>query len=224
MNEVRKCLTGKKEAPIINSNDIRKRKGTLILKKNPEKAEAKKSEITAAALTLFFEKGYEGTSIRMIQQKLGRKVAGFYYYFASKDEVFEAAIDLFFASYEQEMRAIAEDTEGPSGGKLIRYLDYVDRAAQSFRTQYLHVLHWSILGAIREHTLLIMRKYIGEILRRYLAQGLIAEPEMGVAAVANLLAFGIGGSILYQSGEQYEGQRAQLLQMIPLLLGGYTDR
>ena len=38
-----------------------------------KKSDAKQMEITTAALKLFFEKGYEGTSIRMIQEKISKK-------------------------------------------------------------------------------------------------------------------------------------------------------
>ena len=62
------------------------------MKKNPERTEARKMEIVKAALELFFEKGYEGTSVRMIQERIGKQVGGFYYYFESKDDVFDAAL------------------------------------------------------------------------------------------------------------------------------------
>ena len=59
-----------------------------------KQSELKKKQIVEAALKLFFEKGYEGTSIRMIQNKVESPVGLFYYYFESKDAVFEEAIKL----------------------------------------------------------------------------------------------------------------------------------
>lgn len=46
-----------------------------------KQSELKKKQIVEAALKLFFEKGYEGTSIRMIQNKVESPVGLFYYYF-----------------------------------------------------------------------------------------------------------------------------------------------
>lgn len=61
-----------------------------------EQAEKKRNEIIEASLELFFEKGYEATSIRNIQDKVGSTVSLFYHYFDSKDKVFNEAIKLFF--------------------------------------------------------------------------------------------------------------------------------
>ena len=182
------------------------------------KAEATRAEIAGAALKLFFEKGYENTSIRMIQHSIGREVGSFYYHFASKDEAFEAAIRLFFSSYEERMRAILAGLERPEG-TLSEYLDYIQAAASDFRQKYLKQLHWSVLGAIREYTLRIMRSYIGEILSSYVEKGVIPEPGVGRAVAANLIAFGVGGSILYQTDAEYRAQREGIFQTVGGLIG-----
>lgn len=187
--------------------------------KKTGKAEATKMEIVEAALELFFEKGYENTSIRMIQSKIGREVGSFYYHFSSKDDVMEAAIELFFSSYEKRMQAILEDGIQSSEHVLLDYIDYIDEAAQTFREQYLSKLHWSILGAIREHTLFLMKKYIRQILAYYLEAQKIVPPACGIDVAANMLAFSIGGSILYQTKESYHEQRKDVLAIIPLLIG-----
>ncbi len=189
------------------------------MKKNAEKTEARSKQIVAAALELFFEKGYEGTSIRMIQQKIGKKVAGFYYYFASKDAVFEAAINLFFEYYEAQMQAMVDSGRDNPNKLLTRYIDQLNKMTQQFRAQYLHQLHWSILGAIREHTLLVIKKYIREILEIYIEKGIIAVSIADIEIATNLLAFGIGGSILYQSQETYAAQQSELKQLLTSLLG-----
>ena len=187
--------------------------------KKTAKAEATKTEIVEAALELFFEKGYENTSIRMIQSKIGREVGSFYYHFSSKDDVMEAAIELFFSSYEGKMQAILADGMNSSEHVLLDYIDYIDEATQNFREQYLTKLHWSILGAIREHTICIMKKYIQQILDFYLETQKIVRPTCGIDVAANMLAFSIGGSILYQSKESYREQRKAVLAIIPLLIG-----
>lgn len=183
------------------------------------KAESTKAEITAAALELFFEKGYENTSIRMIQNKVGKEIGAFYYHFSSKDAVLEAAIDLFFHSYEARMKDILQAGEAKPEGELLAYLTYMEGAVQSFREEYLGKLHWSILGVIREHTLGIMRKYIRQILENYFKKGIISKPSLGLEVTANQLAYGIGGSMLYQNAAQYAEQKEEILKMIPMLLG-----
>lgn len=102
---------------------------------------------------------------------------------------------------------------------LTRYIDYINDATQEFRAQYLKTLHWSILGAIREHTMLIMKKYIREILDIYLEKEIITLLAVDIEVAVNLLAFGVGGSILYQNGEKYKEQRADTQNIIAQLLG-----
>ena len=192
----------------------------MNMTKKTAKAEATKKDIISAALELFFEKGYESTSIRMITAKAGIEVGSFYYHFASKDKVMEAAVDLFFASYEEQMRLIVNSAGESPDGLLTRYIEYINEATQSFRAQYLKTLHWSILGAIREHTMLIMKRYIREILELYVEKGVMANPGTDMKIAVNLLAFGVGGSILYQSADEYERQqpdmKRRVIQMLEL--------
>ena len=189
------------------------------MRKTSEKGDAMREDIVQAALALFLEKGYEGTSIRMIQSKVGREVGLFYYYFASKEAVLEAAIERFFASYEQTMQCIVRREEEPEK-ILTEYIDYIAQTACEFRQRYRLQLHWSMLSAIREYMLKIMRRDISEILQRYLREGIVSQPQLGLETTADLLAFGVGGSILYQENDSYTAQRDHLYQVIPLLLKG----
>lgn len=187
--------------------------------KNHDKTEVRKAEVAQAALELFFEKGYEETSIRAIQNKVGKRVSVFYYYFESKYDVFEAALELFFKSYEEHMQKIVDEGRKNPERELTKYLDYMDEATQEFRAQYLKKLNCSILCTIREHTIALMRKYIREILNNYLEKGIIQKPEVDLEVASNMLAFSFGGSILYQSKESYHAQKDELKKLIPLLLG-----
>lgn len=184
-----------------------------------QKAEAMKKEITQAALDLFFEKGYETTSIRMIQNKVGKEVGLFYYYFKSKDEVFEAAMDLYFDKDNKEMQQMVQEGRDHPENELMRYINYMQRESERFREYFQNRLHWSLICAIREYTLRLMKQYIKEILENYVEKGLITEPERGLEVTANLLAFGIGGSIIYQSAEEFKEQKSQVCSLIELLTG-----
>lgn len=188
-----------------------------------DKTNSRKIEIVEVALELFLEKGYDGTSIRMIQKKVGKEVGLFYYYFASKDEVFEAAIDLFFESYEEKMMEILSTRRDAPEEELTQYIDYIFEATQSFRAQYLYKLHWSVISAIREHTMKLMKKYIRQILNNYIEKGIIQKVKVDIDVAVNLLAFGIGGSILYQSSEEYEKQIEDVYKLIPMLLGDIEE-
>lgn len=187
--------------------------------KDQKRTDAKKAEIATAALELFLEHGYDGTSIRMIQRKVEKEAGLFYYYFKSKDDVFEAAINLFFVDYEKPMQEIVENGKANPDRELTKFIDCIDKLTQEFRSQYLEKLHWSVLSAIREHTMLVMKKYIRQILDNYLEKGIIKETDLPIEVATNLLAFGIGGSILYQSGETYHSQQVYIKQLIERMPG-----
>ena len=54
-----------------------------------KEGDVRKQELLDAALQLFTEKGYEGTSINDIIKKVGVTKGAFYYYFKSKEEVLD---------------------------------------------------------------------------------------------------------------------------------------
>lgn len=188
------------------------------MKKNPERTEARKMEIVKAALELFFEKGYEGTSVRMIQERIGKQVGGFYYYFDSKDDVFDAALDFFFASYEKEMDEIIENGKDNPSDTLTKYFEYIHEATQEFRRNYVGKLQLGVLGAIREHTLEVMHKYVLQILGIYQEKGMLTNASASMEVAANFLTYGVGGSILYQSKEQYLQQEEEIKEVVKMLL------
>ena len=59
-----------------------------------------KNRIIEVGNRLFFEKGFDGTGIREIMKEVGADVGAFYYYYKSKDELFEDVLNNFFAPYE----------------------------------------------------------------------------------------------------------------------------
>ena len=47
-----------------------------------------KNKIVEVASKMFFEKGYEGTSVRAIMREVGGEIGLFYYYYESNDSLF----------------------------------------------------------------------------------------------------------------------------------------
>ena len=153
-----------------------------------KQSELKKKQIVEAALKLFFEKGYEGTSIRMIQNKVESPVGLFYYYFESKDAVFEE-------SYEKEMQNVINSSKNKPDEVLTKYINYMDYATQDFRSKYLAKLHWTILSAIREYTLRVMKKYILLILEDYVKNDIVKIPKENITVTAKLISSRTGGNV-----------------------------
>ena len=66
----------------------------------------KRDEILNAALELFLINGYDGTSIRMILERVGGEVGMFYHYFQSKQEVFNKAFEVFMKKQGEQLSSL----------------------------------------------------------------------------------------------------------------------
>ena len=77
----------------------------------------KRDEIIMTAMKLFFEHGYEATSVRMIMNEVGGEIGMFYHYFKSKDMLFDMVVERFFKEYREKFEenslevVITEDRE-----------------------------------------------------------------------------------------------------------------
>ncbi|MBE7088791.1 MAG: TetR/AcrR family transcriptional regulator [Clostridiales bacterium] len=192
--------------------------------KKSTKAEEKRNEIISAALDLFFSKGYEATTVRMIQNRVNQPVGLFYYYFQSKDQVFEAAMEVFFEKYEAKMQKIISDNSNGPYNKITKYINFIDYFTQSFRDKYSGKIHWSVLSSLWEYTIRIMRRYIMVILQGYSRIGLIYKTQADLEIVANIIAYSVGGSILYQNKQAFERQKPELFRNIAMLTTIPLDR
>lgn len=69
----------------------------------------RRKEFIETALKLFLKKGYEKTSVRDILREIKGSPGMFYYYFSSKEEIFESAIHLYVENYIQKLSKIFQD-------------------------------------------------------------------------------------------------------------------
>lgn len=76
-----------------------------------------KGKIISAAWKLFYEQGYEDTTIEEIVEQSGTSKGSFYHYFPSKDALLGSLSDLFDEKYEELMAEL--DPEMNSYDKLI---------------------------------------------------------------------------------------------------------
>lgn len=88
----------------------------------------KKQQIIEAAIELFAQKGFEGTSIRDLAAKADVNVAMVNYYFGSKEKLFEALVEVKAASARGTLEELLNDKTLTSIEKIDRIIDsYVDR-------------------------------------------------------------------------------------------------
>ncbi len=95
------------------------------------RAERRPSEIIAAALSLFAEKGFAATRIEEIAAKAGLSKAAVYLYFPSKAEVFKATVRETIGLTVTHLEALAADYDGPSEELLARVVAEICRVVGS---------------------------------------------------------------------------------------------
>ena len=85
-----------------------------------------RSRILDAALDVFSEQGFEGSSLQQIADRLDLTKAALYYYFRSKDELLEALVEPAIRGVEEILDACSGEKDTPARRKefMGQYLDY----------------------------------------------------------------------------------------------------
>lgn len=182
----------------------------------------KRDEIIAAAMECFFEKGYDGTTVRSIMKKAGGEIGLFYYYFDSKDEVFDRVLDRFFAGYEKEAARIAGSVYRDPFRALTRFFWYMIAETERFRETYGEKLHRTVRWAIREHTLTLIVPYIRQILEALVCLG--ARPPLELDVTAIVLAHGVGSTILHEDSDWMKRRARDARKASNVLMGLDPDQ
>jgi AcrR family transcriptional regulator len=109
----------------------------------------KKQQIIEAAIGLFAQKGFEGTSIRDLAAAADVNVAMVNYYFGSKEKLFEALVEIKAASARVRLEELLNDKSLLSIEKIDRIIDnYIERL---FLNRKFHrLLHQEMLMNQRE--------------------------------------------------------------------------
>ena len=118
----------------------------------------KRDEIIGTAMKLFFEHGYEATSVRMIMHEVGGEIGMFYHYFKSKDLLFDVVVERFFQNYRErfgEMLSGCSTREDFVNTFLPMYENYMKEFGQ-IRGK----VHWTVQAAMHDGTLELLRPLI----------------------------------------------------------------
>lgn len=103
-------------------------------KKDPN---IKRKEFIDKATILFFEKGYDNTSINDILTAAGKgsylSPSVFYYYFKSKDEIFEAVLQEYMDIYIAQIIKILEDSRLTFTKKMQEAMKIYIKAIDDFK-------------------------------------------------------------------------------------------
>lgn len=150
-----------------------------------------KEKILDAALTLFSENGYDGTSVEQIANKVGIRAPSLYKHYAGKEEILNALIDSAQAHYEEMFGSEMNIGRVPeSGEEFIRAemgrIAFTIRDPVIRKTRMLLVQEQFRSERIAEvttmHQLTGIQRMYAKILEEMMKKGLVVEDDPALLA------------------------------------------
>lgn len=152
-----------------------------------------RDRIVTAAYACFLEKGYEQTSVRMILEKAGVTTGSFYHFFPSKEELFEAVVDVFLTDYASTFGSICQDHELPVTQRCeLLFQELAKRIREYYGQLGGDRLHWSIMYSLHEKTMASLLPSVEALLTDALSTGAVrSKMEIDTRTLSMLLLRGV---------------------------------
>ncbi len=198
--------------------------------KRQAQAARRREQLLAAALTLFSERGYRGTSVRDITRAAGVTEAVLYHYFANKADLW-AAVLAAYAPFGQMSRIL----EAASGAPLDEALRILTRELlRILRERQQLVLTLLSEAPVEPDVARVLERFLDEVesalatfFARRQARGEIAA-DVDVAAAARVvqgaLLVRLLTTVLTPHGDETAGDEAVADRLARLLVGGLAPR
>lgn len=183
----------------------------------PRKAVAdggKREEIIQKAMLLFFENGYEATSVRMILDQVNGEVGMFYHYFKSKEELFQQVVDYFYKDYENKFESVVSWCSGMN--EMIQaFLEQYRKGVEGFM-KLAPRMHWTIQYAMAGRTLQTMLPFVIRAIGKIEHQRKVPDDILG-----GQLLYAISATVHSQSFRlmSEEEQYQSLTELASIILG-----
>ena len=181
-----------------------------------------KNKIIEVASRMFFEKGFDGTTIRGIMREVGGEIGLFYYYYKTKDDLFTDVLENFFEPYKKDFERMVEETRQNNYRALLCFFTYMKNGVREFRRKYENNMHRTVRWAIRERTLTVIEPYIKEIIDILITCG--ANPVMDSRLTAVFLSHGVGSVILHEDGDWVDDVTDDVRKTVNMIMGLSGDK
>ncbi len=130
--------------------------------------------ILKAATKVFFENGFEKTSVKMILSEANIVTGSFYHFFPSKEALFEAVVEEFLKDYSLRVRTILEDDTLTIEQIMDRFFKEFARGSETyFNVLQADNLHWTVKCALHDMTVESIVDPLSHALSRLLQNGSI---------------------------------------------------
>ena len=186
-----------------------------------------KSRIVSAAWKLFYENGYDDTTVEEIVEESGTSKGSFYHYFSGKDALLSSLSDLFDDKYQELIPTL--DPEMDSFEQLM----YLNREMflmidDSISLDLTARLYASQLITTGEKHLLDRKRTYYRLLRQIVSQGQEREELTDTRTVSEI----VKAYAMFERGLMYDwclsGGEYSLVQyareMLPLFLDGFRKK
>jgi len=153
-----------------------------------------RSRVLEAAVDLFADQGYDGTSVAQVIAKAGVAKGGFYHHFASKEELLYEVYGDLIGEQLRRMDAILARGEAPPATLRALIVDLVETTAASARPALVFWRELSRLGDERTAEYRRARRRYHDAVRRLVRDGQAAGTFAPVAS-ADTVTFTIFGFV-----------------------------
>lgn len=152
-----------------------------------------REKIIKAAAKVFFEHGYEETSVRMIQEEANVVTGSFYHFFPSKELLFEAVIERFLAGYSERINEVLENEELDITECMEAFLKEMQNSASVYYDVLQgDKLHWTIQHALHNKTIETIAESVQVKLEKVISEGkIISRLDTDTGILAAILVKGI---------------------------------
>ncbi|MBW1723010.1 MAG: TetR/AcrR family transcriptional regulator [Deltaproteobacteria bacterium] len=178
--------------------------------------ETSKRKLMEAAVRLFSQKGYSGTSVREIVEEAGVSKPVLYYYFKSKEGLFRAILD-DAARWQEEMIAEVLDTPGTATEKLRKLYKNIYDAFLEYPEffKFIHALIFGLPQGNPRYDLERFHRRMDEVIKAIYLEGLTrrefreADPEDVSSLIMGVNDFCLHLDYMYP--EKSDPERAERL-------------
>lgn len=152
-----------------------------------------REKIIKAASKVFFEHGYEETSVRMIQEEAHVVTGSFYHFFPSKELLFEVVIERFLAGYSERIKEILENEKLSIAECMEAFLEEMQNSASVYyEVLQGEKLHWTIQHALHNKTIETIVASVQVKLEKIISEGkIISRLDADARTLAAVLIKGI---------------------------------
>ena len=168
--------------------------------RKPVLSGGKKDEIIKTPTALFFEKGYEATSVRMIMEIVNGEIGMFYHYFRSKEELFDRVVEKFFDDYREKFEDLINEFKTPDD-LVNSFLPLYEESMSKFALLRGN-MHWTIQYAMSGKTIESMRPAIEKLLSSW-----NIKSDVPIDILAGQLLYGISATIHSKGFEELDDEK-----------------